>query len=166
MRHRLLPSTLLALACAVPVARAAQDDPFSAANALPSAALATYRGGFTTDTGLQVSLGIERLVTVNGNVLEHSDIQLADVGKVATGQAALSGEALGALRLIQNGVGSYTAPFSPNALAGTVIQNSLNDQLIHSQTTINASVNTSGLLQALNFQTSLGNALTNALIQK
>ena len=47
-------------------------------------------------------------------------------------------------------------------LGGTVIQNSLNNQLINNQTIINASVNARGLLQAMNFQSSLANALNTA----
>jgi hypothetical protein len=49
-----------------------------------------------------------------------------------------------------------------NVLGGTVIQNSLNDQLISNQTIINASVNARGLLQTMNFQSSLANALNTA----
>ena len=50
-----------------------------------------------------------------------------------------------------------------NLLGGTVIQNSLNDQLINNQTSINATVNTAGMLRALNFGTSLNNALSTAV---
>ena len=70
---------------------------------------------------------------------------------------------MGQLRLIQNGSGSdFNVQVGANALGGTVIQNSLNDQLIRNQTIINASVNARGLLQALNFQSTLANALHTA----
>ena len=48
-------------------------------------------------------------------------------------------------------------------LGGTIIQNTLNDQLINNQTTINATVNTAGMLRALNFAEGLNNALSTAV---
>lgn len=141
----------------------AQNDPFSAANAVEPATLDGLRGGFTTDNGLTVTLGLERIVTINGNVAEHSQLDFGDLGRLTSGQATLSPDAMGQLRLIQNGAGSdFSVQMGPNTLGGTVIQNSLNDQLIRNQTIINASVNARGLLQALNFQSTLANALTAA----
>jgi hypothetical protein len=50
-----------------------------------------------------------------------------------------------------------------DVLGGTFIQNSLNDQLISNQTIINASVNARGMLQTMNFQSTLANALNTAV---
>jgi hypothetical protein len=43
-----------------------------------------------------------------------------------------------------------------------VIQNSLNNQVINNATIINASVEARGMLQSLNFQNTLSNALNTA----
>ncbi|QNA89510.1 hypothetical protein G4G28_15410 [Massilia sp. Dwa41.01b] len=75
----------------------------------------------------------------------------------------MSSETLGQLRLIQNGEVRAITPDSTTLLGGTIIQNSLNDQLIKSQTAINATVNSAGMLRALNFGASLNNALSTAL---
>ena len=138
------------------------DNPFSSENAVVSEQLDDYRGGFVTNNGLEVSLGIERIVTINGNVAEHSDLELGDLGRLTSGQSTLTADTAAQVRLIQNGGGQFAVQMGNNALGGTIIQNSLNDQLIRNQTIINASVNARGLLQTLNFQSSLANALNTA----
>lgn len=154
---------LLLAGAALAAQAGAQDDPFNAANAVEVATLDSYRGGFTTENGLTVTLGLERIVTINGNVVEQTKVNFGDLGRLASGQATLSPDALGQLRLIQNGGGSdFAVQMGTNALGGTVIQNTLNDQLIRNQTIINASVSTGGMLQALNFGTTLANALNTA----
>ena len=137
--------------------------PFDAPNAVDSATLDEARGGFLTPSGLVVTLGLERLVTINGNVVERTEMQLGDIGKLARGEGTISRDALGELRLIQNGDVRTMAGNASNLLGGTVIQNSLNDQMIKNQTSINATVNTAGMLRALNFGTSLNNALSTAV---
>jgi hypothetical protein len=160
----------LALACAALMAHglaSAQDDPFGPANAVDTSTLDGYRGGFVTDTGFSVTLGLERLVTINGNLVDQTQINFGDLGKLTSGQATLSPDAIGQLRLIQNGVGNnLSVQLGQNALGGTVIQNTLNDQLINNQTIINASVNARGMLQTMNFQSTLANALNTAAIGK
>lgn len=146
--------------CTLPVAASAQ---FVTPNAVDSAALDAVRGGFGYGDSLLVTLGIDRLVQVNGNTVEHSTVQFGDVGKLASGQAQLSGDALGA-RVIQNG--QLTSQLPIGALGGTVIQNTLNDQVINNQTTIRASVNNAGVLQTMNFNASLNQALNNAITSK
>lgn len=161
----------LVLACAALVvqgsacAQQAQDALFSAANAVDPASLDSLRGGFVTDSGLTVTLGLERIVSINGNTVAQTQINFGDLGKLASGQATLSPEAVGQLRLVQNGVGNNLAVnLGQNALGGTVIQNTLNDQLISNQTIINASVNARGMLQTMNFGSTLANALNTAAI--
>jgi len=161
MRYSIsLPVLLLSLAASGALA---QPLPFESARAVDSATLDAARGGFLTPDGLVVTLGLERLVTINGNVVERTQMQLGDVGKLARGEASLSREALGELRLIQNGDVRTLAGNAQNLLGGTIIQNSLNDQVIKSQTAINATVNTAGMLRALNFGASLNNALSTAV---
>ena len=138
------------------------DNPFSSDNAVASNLLDDYRGGFVTDNGLAVTLGIERIVTINGNVAERSELNLGDLGRLTNGTTTLSADTVAQVRLIQNGGGTFAVQMDNNVLGGTVIQNSLNDQLIRNQTIINASVNARGLLQAMNFQSTLANALNTA----
>jgi hypothetical protein len=146
---------------------AAPDAPapaaFDAAHAVDSATLDAARGGFVAGDGMMVHLGLERLVSINGNIVERTQLQLGDVGKLARGETSLSTEAVGELRLIQNGDVRTVAGNAQNLLGGTIIQNSLNDQMIKNQTSINATVNTAGMLRALNFGTSLSNALSTAV---
>lgn len=136
---------------------------FVTPNAVDSAALDAVRGGFGYGDSLLVTLGIDRLVQVNGNVIERSTMQFGDVGKLANGQAQLSTDALGT-RVIQNG--QLATPLPTGALGGTFIQNTLNDQVINSQTTIRATVNNAGVLQTMNFNASLNQALNNAISSK
>lgn len=153
-------ATLLFALCTLPTAASAQ---FVSSNALDDAALDAVRGGFGYGDNLLVTLGIDRLVQVNGQVVEQSTLQFGDVGKLASGQAQLSGDGAGT-RLIQNGQpGQLVTGLPAGALGGTIIQNSLSDQAIHSQTTIRASVNSAGVLQTLNFNASLTQALHNAI---
>jgi len=160
----LLPFPGVALAAADADAGADPMSLFSAANAVDSERLEEARGGFLTADGLTVTLGIERMVSINGDVVERSQIQLGDIGKLAGGNGLVSSEALGELRLIQNGVASaLRGDAHTSLLGGTIIQNSLNDQLINNQTTINATVNSAGMLRALNFAEGLNNALSTAI---
>jgi hypothetical protein len=140
----------------------APDNLFSVNNAIDPASLDGYRGGFVTDTGIAVTLGIERIVTINGNLAEHSQLNLGDLGRLTSGATRLNAEAAGQLRLIQNGGGKFDVQMGNTLLGGTVIQNSLNNQMISNQTIINANVNARGLLQAMNFQQTLSGALNTA----
>lgn len=139
------------------------EDVFATPNAVEAASLDAYRGGFVTDTGIAVSLGLERITTINGAIADSSKIDFGDLGNLTAGRSTLSGDALNQLRLIQNGGGGTVAvDFGPNALGGTVIQNSLSNQIINNSTIINASVDARGLLQSMNFQNTLSNALNSA----
>ena len=144
-----------------------QSENFVTPNAVDSAALDDVRGGFGYGDNLLVTLGIDRLVRINGNVVEQSTLQFGDVGKLASGQSRLPADAAQGVRLIQNGQQSQVAAgFAGGALGGTVIQNSLNDQMISNQTTLRASVNNAGVVQTLNFNASLNQALNNAITSK
>ena len=128
-----------------------------------SAMLDTLRGGFTVAGGLQVSLGIERLVTINGEVVSRTSVQLADLGRMNAEQARETSAALSAVKLIQNGSDNiYTAGFSSDTLGGTVIQNTLDGQRIESSTIINSTVNSIGLLKTMNFSGNVSDAIARA----
>lgn len=110
--------------------------------AVSAATLAACRGGFETPAGLRVTLGLERIVTLDGSVAAHSRLALGDLGRLASGGGAL--------------------PASAGFPGAAVIQNSLNNALIRHTTIIDASVDTHGMLQAMHFQSTLANALSTA----
>jgi hypothetical protein len=160
----LLTSALFAL----PGQAGPAQGPFTAAQFRPSEAVAPdtldgYRGGFITDNGLEVSLGIERIVTINGDIAERSELQFGDLGRLTSGASTLSAQAAGQLSLIRNGADGLAVQLGAAGLGATVIQNSLNNQMINQATIINASVNAQGMLQAMHFQSTLANALNTAV---
>ncbi|MGZ8289999.1 MAG: hypothetical protein ACXWVG_14640 [Telluria sp.] len=147
--HPCLMSAVLMLALAP--AAASQDGwvPVSAE------VLDDTRGGFTTPTGLEVSLGIQRIVTINGDVVAQTSLQIADIRAMTGAEALNAQEALSATTLVQNGTGNV---FTGEGISGTFIQNSLSDQIIRTQTVISSTVNSSSLLKDLNFNQSVRDA--------
>jgi hypothetical protein len=134
------PCFTLTLALAATSAQAAP--PFTPSAAVAPGVLDDCRGGFTTGSGLVVSLGVERIVTVDGQVAARSELRLGDLGR-PDGGAQVAGQ----LAQLTN---------------GTLVQNSLSDRTIATTTIIHASVDTRGLMQAMHFQTTLANALNAA----
>lgn len=129
-----------------------------------AAQLDATRGGFTLPNGLAMSLGIEKTVSINGDVVAHTRIEIADLNRLSSAQAIQTHDALSSVKLIQNGSENiYQAGDAAHALGGVVIQNTLNDQLIRSETVISASVNSGSLARSLNFQSSLNDALARAV---
>ena len=127
------------------------------------AILAGARGGFDLGNGLVMSLGMERVVSVNGEVISSSAFNIADVSKLNSEQAGFAGTELSSLNLLQNGAGNSFVATLPQTVGATVIQNSLNDQVLATRTVINTSLNSSELLKAINFQDSLRTALSNSV---
>lgn len=135
--------------------------------AVDAATLDCLRGGFTTGTGLAVSLGVERMVSINGTVVSRTSFQVANMGRLDVEQARQTSATLSAVKLIQNGSDNMMLTgFSGDTLAGTVIQNTLNDQRIDSRTTINASVNSIALLKAINFNGNVSDAIARAVVPR
>ncbi|HEU4844602.1 MAG TPA: hypothetical protein VFT05_10085 [Burkholderiaceae bacterium] len=156
----------LCLCCAPVLAHDAADDWV----AVDDSRLDAARGGLDAGNGLILSLGVERLVSINGNVVASSNFSISDVGKLAAGGAGgvgTTGDAVAALTLVQNGAGNVFAPaMAGQAIGALVIQNSASDQLIRSQTTISTVVNSLSLLKNLNFEGGLRDALSNAVRPK
>ena len=118
------------------------------------------RGGFNLDTGLNVSFGIIRTVTINGNLVSRTNFDLPDITRINADQARLVNKALGETGLIQSGSGNFIDPSIMTSLnGGTIIQNSLNDQQIQTLTVINTGVNSLGLLKSINTQGVLADSL-------
>jgi len=135
---------------------AALSEPVAFASAAPVAAaiLDDCRGGFVTPSGLAVTLGIERLVSVDGQVLARSAVQFGELGRLLQ-----SGQAPRPSHQMQDGGAGLSIRMGPSPVDGTFIQNSLDNRMIGTTTVIQASVDANGALQAMHFQSTLANAL-------
>lgn len=122
------------------------------------ALLEDQRGGFVTPAGLQVSFGFERTVHVNGTLVSALRVQVADVGRISAEEAGQLAT-LGRTQLVQIGSGNAAQAQA----GGLVIQNSLDGQRIQVQSTLDASSNALGMLQALNVAQTLQAASTGSL---
>lgn len=127
------------------------DAGFAGLRPVSDAQLARLRGGFSVGGGpnqVQLSLGIERLTFVNG--------ELATVTRLGASTAD-------GIRLIQNGGGnlfdtSVLRTLLPGTV-GTVIQNSLDDQTIRNLNVFNVTVTSRQLAHSLEIQNSVRDAL-------
>lgn len=126
--------------------------------------LENMRGGFDAGSGLSVSFGIVRTVTINGDLVNRTSFNLPDVAKITGEQARMASAAIAEAGLVQNGAANFVDAGVKSQLAGgTFIQNSLNDQTIQTLTIINTGVNSLGLLKAMNAQTALKDALIGSM---
>ncbi len=130
--------------------------------------LGNLRGGFDAGSGLSVSFGIVRTVMINGDLVTRTSFNLPDVTKITAEQAQIASAAIAEAGIVQNGAGNFVdaglkSQFLAGTAAGTVIQNSLNDQRIQALTVINTGVNSMGLLTAINTQSVLKDALLGAI---
>ncbi|WP_338760725.1 hypothetical protein [Massilia sp. METH4] len=107
------------------------------------------RGGFDTGNGLLVSLSVGRVLSLNGNV-------------IASGQLSTDGPALSSFQVARIGEGAALVQ-AAQPLAGLLLQNSANDQLIRGQTTIAATVNSLSILKDMHFGDSLRQSLSSAV---
>ncbi|WP_343729366.1 hypothetical protein [Duganella sp.] len=112
-----------------------------AQQAVDDALLAQVRGGFELTNGLLVSLGVERLVSINGTVVASTHFSIPDMTQLSAAQAQAA----------------------TDAMAAVLVRNSRNDQAIRSQTTISTTVANLTLLKALNFEGGLRAALAGAV---
>lgn len=154
-----LPTIFVLVLAAAPVL-AAPPNPFTAAEAVDAAELDSARGGFTTASGVAVSLGIERIVTVDGQVVARSELRLGDLGRLVGGASHLPVAPASELAQAADGLAIRLGA------DGTVVQNALNDRAVGTATIIHASVGAQGLLQAMHFQSTLANAINAAAAGK
>ncbi len=159
---RAAPLLALGLCLSLAAGRAAADAPLW--TAVEDSTLESMRGGFDFGNGLTVSFGIERAVYINGALVTSTTVNVGDLARVTPEQAALVTRQAAAINLVQNGPGNTSAlTGSDLATPGTVIQNTLSNQNIQSQTIINASSNAMGLMKTLNTLTSMREALGNSV---
>lgn len=122
------------------------------------------RGGFDVNQALTVSFGIVRSVTINGDLVTQTSFNLPDITKISAEQVRIASLAIAETGVVQNGVGNILTNGVRSELpTSTIIQNTLNDQTIETLTIINAGVNSLGLLQSINTQNTLKDALLGSL---
>jgi hypothetical protein len=118
------------------------------------------RGGFDVGSGLLVSFGITRAVYINGDLVTQTTLNFGRLSELTPAQAAQLDQQMAALNLVQTGPGNSVASDVVSTGAGTIIQNTLNNQHIVNQTVIDARSNAMGMIRNLNIQNTLNEALT------
>jgi len=121
------------------------------------------RGGFEVAGGLNLALGIERVVSVNGEVLSRTNIAIPDLSAMTAEQARLAHDALGAAKVIQLGNNNFVASDIALNNGATLLQNTLNGQDIRASTTISSTVNSMSLLKDMNFQSTIREGVVRAV---
>ncbi|GGA05402.1 hypothetical protein [Dyella caseinilytica] len=130
---------------------------------VPNEKLDVVRGGFDLGDGLEASLGIQRAVYIDGNLVTYASVNIPDLAHVTTQQAMALASALSTVN-VQSGQGNTFDPSSlGNTTAATVIQNTLNNQTIRSLTTLNVAVNTLNAFRDEGMQQALQAAQVQAL---
>lgn len=119
----------------------AHADPTDDWAAVDDSELEQSRGGFDLGNGMLVSLGVERLVSINGTVVASTHFSIPDMTQLSAAEAQRASD----------------------TMAAVLVQNSLNDQAIRTQTTINTTVENLAMLKAINFESSLRDALNSAV---
>lgn len=131
--------------------------------------LAHIRGGFVTNDGLLVSFGIDRAIYVNGVLDTASSLRLdqttGGAGQQQFTASAVGGNAVKVVQIGPQGSNVFNASKIVSSLPGgfTVIQNSLNHQVISNSTIINASVTNMNLFRDMNLSVALRQQLINAV---
>jgi hypothetical protein len=132
----------------------AQDNEFQDLPSIATDELDQMRGGFFSDTGMVISIGIERSVLINGELVTSTTLTIPDLQRFSgtgLGNATLIGPAFS---LTQNGPGNtFTLAPDMNSL-GTVVQNTLNNQAITGMTKINATVGNIDLVRSMDLSNS------------
>jgi len=126
--------------------------------------LDTLRGGFNLGDGLMVSFGISRVAYINEQLVASTTLQFGDITRLSAQQAARLGQQLMLQpQIVQNGPGNALQEGAVSSPLATVVQNTLNDQLVRTQTVINVSSNGLSALRNMNLQATIQSALNNAL---
>ena len=126
--------------------------------------LDTLRGGFNLGDGLMVSFGISRVAYINEQLVASTILQFGDITRLSAQQAARLGQQLMLQpQIVQNGPGNALQEGAVSSPLATVVQNTLSDQLVRTQTVINVSSNGLSALRNMNLQASIQSALNNAL---
>ena len=128
--------------------------------------LATLRGGFDLGTGLMVSFGISRAVYVNGQLITSTTFRVGDLTSLTPQQAVALSQQISAqtqAQVVKNGPGNTMELSIASAPLSTFIQNTLNNQNIRNQTTIDVTSNGMGMVKGLNLQGTIDAAIADAI---
>lgn len=126
-------------------------------------ALASMRGGFAVRPGLMVSFGIVRTIRVDGAIVNQTRMHIEDLRSISVDEARQLAQQLGSTTVVQIGSGNAVHAATAAQLApGVLIQNTENNRQIQAVTELNAVTNGVGLLQSLNLNQTLSDALKGA----
>jgi hypothetical protein len=126
--------------------------------------LSQLRGGFDLGAGLVVSFGISRAVYINGQLITSTSLQVNDLSRLTPTQAATLGQQMATqTQVVQNGPGNTLAAGALTIPLATYIQNTLNNQIIRSQTVIEATSNGLSMVKNMNFQSTINQAVADAV---
>ena len=132
--------------------------------AVSNLTLDQLRGGFDVGSGLTVSFGITRAVSVNGQMVASTSFQVGDISKLTSAQAQALGQQISLqAQLVQNGPGNTIALGAAGVPMGIYIQNTLNQQTIRSETVIQAASSGLSMIKSLNLQATLNESINNAI---
>ena len=109
--------------------------------------LGNMRGGLRLGDGPEISFGLTRTGSVNGVEQFSNSVFVDNLGRISGG---VTDGTAGQTLLIQNGIGNIVAAGSLPTNFGTIIQNTLDAQLIQTKTVIDITVgNVSGMLNSI-----------------
>ena len=132
--------------------------------AVSNQTLDQLRGGFDMAPGLTVSFGVSRAVLVNGQLLTTTSFQVDDLAKFTSAQNRLAGGQPGLTpQVLQNGPGNTIAAGAMGIPLGIYVQNTLNQQTIHSETVIQTASSGLSMVKSLNLQSTLSESIHNAI---
>lgn len=121
--------------------------------------LEAMRGGFDLGGGLMVSFGISRAITVNGVLLAATTFNVPDVARITPVQAAALERQMNSANLVQVGPNNSVTSVASLPAAGTVVQNTLDNQTIQTRTLIDTTTNALSLTKSINAAGALRDAL-------
>lgn len=122
------------------------------------------RGGFDAGAGLFVSFGISRAVFINGQLVTSTSFQIADMSKLTSAQAEVLSQQMPSQALVvQNGAGNRVDAGTAIIPLATIVQNTLNNQTIRNETTIQSTTSGLSLVKSLNLQATLNDSINNAV---
>jgi hypothetical protein len=139
-----------------------RGEPANGWTAVDATRLASMRGGFVTQSGLILSLGIERSVSINGTIVAQTNLHIGDVRALGSADAAALANALQPV-ITQRGSHNLLPASADQLSAGIFVQNTLNDQAIGTRTVISTTVNSGSLLKEMNFMSSVRDANIGAI---
>ncbi len=111
---------------------------------LPEAELALLRGGFVLD-GLEIAIGLEQLVAVNGDTLVINRLNIPDLNQAINGDRLVQ-QMETVMNIQASGATGMSLTSGPMGNGGwmTVIQNSLDSTTIQHIRTLNIELNNLG----------------------